>query len=52
MDERDKEIQELRRENARLKRIQRRMLELLPDDKTAQLLAEVISEDAAREARP
>lgn len=52
MDERDKEIQELRREVARLKKIQRRMIALIPDDKLAKLLAEVISEDGAREARP
>lgn len=48
MDERDKEIQELRREVARLKKIQRRMIALIPDDKLVKLLAEVIREEAQR----
>lgn len=48
MDERDKEIQELRREVARLKKIQRKMIALIPDDKLAKLLAEVIREEAQR----
>ena len=48
MDERDKEIQELRREVERLKKIQRKMIALIPDDKLAKLLAEVIHEEAQR----
>lgn len=48
MDERDKEIQELRREVERLKKIQRKMIALIPDDKLAKLLAEVIREEAQR----
>lgn len=48
MDEKDKLIQEQRREIARLKKIQRKMIALIPDDKLAKLLAEVIREEAQR----
>lgn len=48
MDEKDKLIQEQRREIERLKKIQRKMIALIPDDKLAKLLAEVIREEAQR----